>query len=77
MDSTSSSFVMVDHDTPPLAQDQLQSLSRYFPSLTKSSEFAFSQQSLVDQIHSHRSQTPDGRLFVDELLSLAGLDGQS
>ncbi|GAA5966259.1 hypothetical protein JCM3765_002576 [Sporobolomyces pararoseus] len=77
MDSSDSSFVMVDHNTPPPAQDQLQALSKYFPSLSKSSNFVYSQQALVDQINSYRSQAPDGRLFIDELLSLAGLNGSA
>ncbi|GAA5904474.1 uncharacterized protein JCM6883_006503 [Sporobolomyces salmoneus] len=75
MDSTDSSFVMVDHNTPPPAQDQLQSFSRYFPSLSKSSNFVYSRPALIEQIHEHRSKAPDGRLFFDELVSLAGLNG--
>ncbi|GAA5878777.1 hypothetical protein JCM16303_007178 [Sporobolomyces ruberrimus] len=77
MDSTDSSFVMVDHDTPRPVQDELQSLAEYFPSLAKSSNFVYSDQRLVNEIRSNRTSAPDQRLYIDELLSLANLDGPS
>ncbi|GAA6018516.1 hypothetical protein JCM11491_006431 [Sporobolomyces phaffii] len=75
MDSTDSSFVMVDHGNPSIAEDELQSLARYFPSLSKPSNFVYSKPALVDEIRVRRSQSPDGKLFIDELLSLVGVDG--
>ncbi|GAA5928092.1 uncharacterized protein JCM15063_003785 [Sporobolomyces koalae] len=74
MQATDASFVLVDHSPPP-NQEQLRALAEYFPSLAKPSTFAFHDVAVRDRVRARRQQCPDGRLFVDELLALAGLDG--
>jgi len=75
MEPVDSSFVMVDHALPP-SQAQVESLNDFFPFLTKPSTFIYADQAVLDSIYDKRRAAPDGRLFADELLGLAGLDGQ-
>ncbi|GAA6059281.1 hypothetical protein JCM10212_006674 [Sporobolomyces blumeae] len=71
MDSTGS-FVLVD--PPPL--DQLALLDPYLPSLSKPSQFEWNPD-LVHHLTERRQAVPDHRLFFDELVQLAGLQGPS
>lgn len=76
--STGSSFVLVDSTTGP-PQDPsalLSSLAPYFPSIGDPSAFPWDY-SRVQQVRQTRHLQPDGRLFIDDLLALLGIDGQS
>jgi len=67
---------MVDHALPP-SQAQVESLHDFFPFLVKPSTFIYADKSVQDSIQERRRAAPDNRLFADELLGLAGLDGPS
>jgi hypothetical protein len=75
--SSDSSFVLVDQARDGVLDlSLLSSLAPFFPSISQPSAFAWDYKR-IEQVKGARSSRPDGRLFIDELLSLVDLDGQS
>lgn len=70
-----SSFVMVNEELDPAAV--LSCLHEFFPSLTDSSDFSAWNLDRQHAVQQARQLRPDGRLFIDELLSLVEMDGMS
>lgn len=69
-----SSFVVVEAE-----QDQaavLSCLTEFFPSLNSSGDFSSWNLDRQLQVSQQRQRRPDGRLFIDELLSLVRIQGQ-
>ncbi|KAK4051186.1 hypothetical protein OIV83_003008 [Microbotryomycetes sp. JL201] len=83
------SFVLVNHTHPAMVDDDdnvlgagetdhalLTQLAPYFATITDPSMFAWSFDK-VQRVKHHRQHGADGRLFIDELLQLIGIDGPS
>lgn len=78
--SAGSSFVLVDSlaagGSAQLDTALLSTLSPYFPSINDSAAFPWDFER-TQEVKQTREQQPDGKLFIDELLSLLNIDGQS